>query len=229
MTNIASATRRGVRPHNADAAASFTAADGTTAAVVIDGIGNSGHLADTMRLVAAAVARVAAQRGGLAGLMTGHQMIASPDADGWAPDGVAVVAIDHGDGDPVDIYWIGDAVAYGWDGKELVQATTVHTMGQFLRHNGAPLELAAEHDNWVRTTLRRATPATICQAEISAWQTILLTSDGVPDGLPDGAFERLLRDHGDGEPQALADALVAAVEPDADEYRDDATVIVLTP
>ncbi|MFD3917366.1 hypothetical protein ACFWR1_38445, partial [Streptomyces sp. NPDC058603] len=55
---------------------------------------------------------------------------------------------------------------------------------------------------------------------------ILLTSDGVHDQIGRAALEALVREHA-ADPQALADALVAAAEPDDDGYRDDATVVIL--
>ena len=55
---------------------------------------------------------------------------------------------------------------------------------------------------------------------------ILLTSDGVHDQIPEPEMTALIREHADA-PQALAEALVAAAQPDGDGYRDDATVVVI--
>ena len=101
-------------------------------------------------------------------------------------------------------------------------------MGQQLRVNGAPLDLAEAHDNWIRTSLGRAVVATVYQVTIPSDALVLLTSDGVHDALTRDELATLVRAHGD-DPQVMADAIVAAVVEDDDGYRDDATVVVVPP
>lgn len=219
------ATRRGTREHNADAVVVRHAADRSVAAAVIDGIGNSRRIAETTRLLAETAARVALRRGVLAGLLSAGELIADPGPDHDEPDAVGVVAITS-PGDLARIAWVGDCRAYGWDGHTLRQYSTDHTVGEQLRVNGAPWHIAADHDNWVRTTLALAVVATINTVEIPD-PLILLTSDGVPDGVPHDDMTALVRDH-HTDPQSLADALVNAARPSDTGYRDDATAAVLT-
>lgn len=226
---VTAATRRGTRHYNADAALTWTT-EKITAATVVDGIGNSAEVAANSHLLADVIARVAAHRGGLAALLTAADLLRAPAVDGENPDAVAVVAVAHDDATAV--YWIGDALAYGWDGQRLRQYTTDQTVGEQLRHNGAPLDVAASHDNWVRATLRTAVIAAVYDVEIPAGETVLLVTDGVPGGLAHDELEAVLRRYdkppADGLP-ALADAIVAAAREDETGYRDDATVVVLRP
>lgn len=217
----ASASRAGTRRYNCDATVIWET-DARTAAVVVDGIGNSREVADTARLLADVAARVAAHRGGLAGMLSAGELLRAPALDGENPDAVAVVAVAYETGTLV--YWAGDARAYGWDGDELRQYTTDHTVGQQLRDNGVPLEIAAEHDNWIRSTMAHLTVASVFEAEIDE-PVVLLTSDGVHDQVPHEVLVKLLRQHR-FDLEELAKAIVAAAE-DRNGYRDDATVIVL--
>ncbi|MBB4917406.1 PP2C family protein-serine/threonine phosphatase [Streptosporangium saharense] len=220
----ATATRRGVRPYNCDAALMWRA-DDRTVAVVVDGIGNSAEVAANSALLADVAARVAADRGGMAGLLSASGLLNAPADDREDPDAVAVLAVAHPD--VAVIHWIGDARAYGWDGVELRQYTTDHTVGEQLRRNGVALDLAADHDNWVRTTVGRATVATVYEAQIPSEQLVLLTSDGVHDQMSHQELTALVREH-HADPQRLADALVDAARPDETGYRDDATAVVLS-
>ncbi|KOT49937.1 MULTISPECIES: hypothetical protein [Streptomyces] len=221
----AAATRRGVRDHNMDAVATFRAANGTTAAAIIDGIGNDPHGPQIMQLLAATACRIGAVRGALAGILAAAALIDDPGSDDYAPDGVAVLALAE-PGEPTRLGWVGDSHAYSWDGRKLVRRTDPHTMGAYLRQNG-DLDLAPQHDNWVRISLCTATATTVALAEAPAGELMLLISDGL-DTLPHRELEALVRQHS-ADPQALADALVAAAKPEASGYRDDATAVVLAP
>ncbi|REF00324.1 PP2C family protein-serine/threonine phosphatase [Thermomonospora umbrina] len=222
----ATASRRGVRTHNCDAAATFTAADGTTTAAVVEGIGNDPQIADMSHVLAEVIARTAARRGVLAALLTAGEVVADPGVDGDTPDAVAVVAVVKA-GEETRIGWCGDSRVYGFDGQRVRQYSTDATVGEQLRRNGVALDVAAAHDNWLRTCLSQATIATAFTAYVPPDELVLLCTDGVVDGLPDGVLEDLIGEYAD-DPKALAEALVAATEPDADGYRDDATVVVLT-
>ena len=217
------ATRKGTRQYNADAAAVHTAGV-TTAAAVVDGIGNSPEIAACSLLLAEVAARVGARRGSLVGILAAAELVADRDAAAVEPDAVAVLAVavpEH-----TGVAWVGDCRAWGWDGATLTQWTTDHTVGQQLRVNGAPLDLAEAHDNWIRTSLGRAVVATVYQVTIPSDALVLLTSDGVHDALTRDELATLVRAHGD-DPQVMADAIVAAVVEDDDGYRDDATVVVI--
>ncbi|MCS0638741.1 SpoIIE family protein phosphatase [Streptomyces sp. LP05-1] len=219
------ATREGTALDNADAARVHTLANGTVGAALIDGMGHGPRTSATAPLLAETAARISARRSPLSGLLTASELIADPGPDGEEADAVAVtVRIRPSDAVAV-VNWTGDTRAYGWNGDRLELYTDDHTVGAQLRANGVALEIAREHDNWLRTTLARATVGTVYTAGICD-HLIVLTSDGVHDQVPAAVLEALVREHA-AAPQALADALVAAARTDEDGYRDDATALVL--
>lgn len=222
----ATATRQGTDTPNCDRAAHYTSELGVTAGAVIDGTGHDDTIAEVMHAVAAVAVRVGAQRGALAGLMSAAELVTDRGPDGYGPTGVGVLAVPFYD--TVDVAWIGDCRAYGWDGNGsgLIRYTTDHTLGEQLRRNGAPWEVSEEHNNWSVTTLCHATIATIRQVQIPAGHTVILTSDGVHDAITRDRLAGIVREHAH-DPQALADALVAAPETDQDGFRDDATALIL--
>lgn len=225
MITTGYATREGTAEDNADAAKVYVLADGTVGAAVIDGIGHGPHTSTTAPLLAETAARVSARRGPLAGLLTAAELIADPGANDDEADAVAVAVRIRPDDNVAVVNWTGDARAYGWDGTRLRLYTNDHTVGQQLRANGVALEIAKEHDNWLRTSLARATVGTVYTAGIKD-QLVILTSDGVHDQIAPDALEELVRGHAD-DPQGLADALVSAAQADEKGYRDDATAVVL--
>ncbi|WEH34476.1 SpoIIE family protein phosphatase [Streptomyces sp. AM 4-1-1] len=226
MIRTGHATREGTALDNADAAKVYVLADGTVGAVVIDGIGHGPYTSRTAPLLAEVAARIGAQRGPLAGLLTAGQLVTDPGVDGEEANAVAVAAVRHPDEVDTDIAWVGDCRAYGWDGITLTRYTDDHTVGAQLRLNGAPWRLAREHDNWVKTALSKATVGTVYGVTVPD-MLVLLTSDGVHDQIPHRAMESLVREH-ETDPQALADALVAEARDDETGYRDDATAIVIS-
>lgn len=219
----AAATRRGVRDHNMDAPAIFRAESGIIAAAVVDGIGNDELGAQTMRLLAETAARIGATKGALAGVLAAAALIEDPGVEEYKPDGVLVLALAE-PGRSTLLGWVGDSHAYSWDGTALRRRTDPHTMGAYLRQNG-DTELAPEHDNWVRISLSTATPTTVALSEAPAGELVLLLSDGL-DEVPLNELEALVAQH-QADPQALADAIVAAAREGEDGYRDDATAVVL--
>ncbi|MFB6423666.1 hypothetical protein ACFCXC_18260 [Streptomyces microflavus] len=219
------ATREGTAEDNADAARVYVLADGTVGAAVIDGIGHGPHTSATAPLLAEVAARIAARRDPLGGLLTASELIADRGADGEEADAVAVAVRVRPDDDVAVVTWTGDARAYGWDGERLELYSDDHTVGKQLRANGVSLDIARGHDNWLRTSLARATVGTVYTAGIRD-QVVILTSDGIHDQIPADVLEDLVREHAD-TPQALANALVAAAQPDETGYRDDATAIVI--
>lgn len=84
---IYTGTRQGTASGNADAARHYIAADLTAGAVVVDGIGHDGGIHGL------APARVAAQRGPLAGLLAAGLLVAAArEGDGgFRDDATAVV------------------------------------------------------------------------------------------------------------------------------------------
>lgn len=222
IIHTATATRQGTGANNADRAALAVTDAGVTAAAVVDIIGHADDAPQAALLLAETMARVGAQRGGPNGLLAAGLLVVDSIA-GRGPDGVGVVATTRGAGRTV-ISWVGDSHAYGWDGGRLHRYTTPHTYGQQLRDNGAPWDVAADHDDWLLTSIGRAVPASIFTV-VSPDRLTILATDGL-DSLPAGELEQIIRGHAD-DPQALADALVAAPDVDAQGYRDDVTVVVL--
>ncbi|MFD3422113.1 hypothetical protein [Streptomyces decoyicus] len=199
------------------------------AAAVVDG---AGHHPDVVRYAAVAaqvITHTGIALGGLAALMTAGQMAHAYSAP---PHASAVYALVE-PGRPSSVHWIGDARAYGWDGEHLTLWSTDMTMGEWLRWNGGktieviPIEVAETQDNWARLGLAQAAATTCRQVEIpQEVPLVLLVSDGVSDQVSKETAEELCRTHGN-DPQALADALVAAAQPDESGYRDDASAVVL--
>ena len=225
MIRTAIATREGTAADNADAARVYRLADGTVGAAVIDGIGHGPHTSATAPLLAEVAARVSARRGPIAGLLTAAELIADPGAEGDEADAVAVVVRARLNDEVAVVNWTGDSHAYGWDGTRLNLYTDDHTVGAQLRANGVALDIARHHDNWLRTSLARATVGTVYTAGIKD-PLIILTSDGIHDQIDPCVLEELVRDHAN-DPRALADALTQAAQPDETGYRDDATTIVI--
>ncbi|GGX34004.1 SpoIIE family protein phosphatase [Streptomyces noursei] len=193
-------------------------------AAVVDGAGHHEAVVRYASVTPAVMTHTGMAVVGLAALMTAGQMAQAYDDP---PHASAVYACME-PGWPTSIHWIGDCRAYGWGGETLTQRSTDQTMGQWLRWNGGvPVEIAEDHDNWARLGLAQASAATCRQVEIpEEVSLVLLVSDGISDQVDQETAEALCRTH-EADPQALADALVAAAEEDDEGYRDDATVIVL--
>jgi PPM family protein phosphatase len=226
---IASATRQGTSADNADSAAVFHMPDtDMSGAAIVDGIGHGPDVVALSYLAAQVATRVGVRKTSILGILAAAELAAAPAAQGIDPDAVAVLALVEPDYE-TSIAWTGDCRAYGWDGDRLIQRTTDHTVGQYLRVNGVAIELAEDHDNWSRTSLGRSSIATVHQVAIDD-PLIVLTSDGVHDQMTHDALEALVREH-HADPQALVDAIVNAVEggpdDDGEYYRDDATAIVI--
>ncbi|MFJ5820101.1 hypothetical protein ACIQGT_40380 [Streptomyces sp. NPDC093108] len=228
MTHIETglATREGTALDNADSGRVYVLADGTVGAAVIDGIGHGPHTSATAPLLAETASRISARRDPLGGLLAASELIADRGQHGDEADAVAVAVRVRPNDDIAVVNWTGDSRAYGWDGKRLELYTDDHTVGKQLRANGVSLEIAREHDNWLRTSLARATIGTVYTASIRD-QVVILTSDGVHDQMSAEVMKDIVQRH-QHDPQSLADALVAAALPDMEGYRDDATAIVIS-
>ncbi|MFC6080880.1 PP2C family protein-serine/threonine phosphatase [Sphaerisporangium aureirubrum] len=221
---VASASRRGIHSHNGDAAATHRV-PGTevVGAAVVDGIGNSPDVAEFAWLAAQVAARVGARTTATLGILAAAELNAAPAASDIETDGVAVVAV--AEPGSTSIAWTGDCRAYGWTGEKLELRTTDDTIGEYLRAHGVPVDVAAQHDDRLRTSLGRSTVATVHFVVIED-RLVVLTSDGVHDSVPHEALEVLVLTHQD-DPQALADAIVEAACENGKGYRDDATAVVM--
>lgn len=230
---IATATRQGTSADNADSSAVFHMPDSEwSGAAIVDGIGHGPDVVELSYLAAQVAARVGVRKTSILGVLAAAELAAGPAAALITPDAVAVLALTAPDME-TSLAWTGDCRAYGYDPAtdRLTQRTTDHTVGQYLRVNGVPIELAEEHDNWARCTLGKSSIATVHQVVVED-PLILLTSDGVHDQMTHETLENLVREH-HTDPQALADAIVNAAQDFQDEdepggiYRDDATAIVI--
>ncbi|GGZ23588.1 hypothetical protein GCM10010387_15980 [Streptomyces inusitatus] len=203
-------------------------------AVVVDGAGHHEVVVDYARLAPSTVALTGMAMGGLVGLITAGRMAHAYEY----PPHVSAAIASVEPGLPTSVHWIGDCRVCGWDGEKLTLWSTDQTMGEWLRWNGGktikvlPVEVTETQDNWARLGLSQATEMTCRQVEIPEdIPLVIIYSDGVSDQVTPETAEELCREHAD-DPQALADALVAAAEGENDKdtgefYRDDATVIVL--
>ncbi|MYR56916.1 SpoIIE family protein phosphatase [Streptomyces sp. SID625] len=219
---IGTARRQGTEAPCADGHDVQRTGDRVTAAVV-DG---AGHHPDTVRyagIAPAVITHIGAKLGGLAGLITAGQMAHAYDRP---PHVSAIYArIEPG---RAGIVWIGDCRAYGSNGQELTLFSTDQTMGEFLRvHGGVPAPIIEHHNAWARLGLAQASAATCREAQLpDDLELLVLCSDGASEQVDQATWRKLCATHAD-DPQALADALVAAATADETGYRDDATVVVL--
>lgn len=221
----ASASRTGVREHNMDAAYIFESQTGAIAAALVDGIGNDETGPEVMKHLAMTAARTAARRGVRAGVLAAAAQIDDEGAGEYLPDGVLVVAVMEPDAAyTTRIGWVGDSHAYGWDGTMLRRYSSPHTMGEFLRRNG-DADSAIDHDNWVTVSLSIAHVSTVAEDGIPGDQLVLLVSDGL-DSVPHAELQDLVAEL-EHDPQALVDAIVKAARENHENYRDDATAVVI--
>ncbi|WP_436759311.1 PP2C family protein-serine/threonine phosphatase [Streptosporangium sp. V21-05] len=226
MITVAKATRPGTASPSGDAAVVCTLDDRTTAIAIVDGIGHSDRVAHVAALLAETAARVAARRGPLAGILTATELIADTGAsEDPEPDAAAVVVTASVDADDVRIAWVGDCRAYALEDGQLQLLTVDHNLATQLEMCGYEGEVTRRAAQLLRTSIATASVATVSEA----WTTsdlVVLTSDGVHDQVPHDMLEKLVLTRRD-DPQALAEAIVAAARADADGHRDDATVVVL--
>jgi protein phosphatase len=235
IPRIGTAQRGGTREHCCDGLFVYRyEPDDVTAACVTDAPGSSEKIGHTARMLAEVAARMAARRTVFSGLYAAGELVAQPqtDDDGNS-DAVAVVAVMWDEG--ASLAWVGDCRGWTWDGNTLTQVTTDQTMAAWIAARGTEhtgLEISADFmdfsNAFMRVTLGTASAATIRQADVEAGLTVILTSDGIHDALEPERVAEILRAH-DDNPQAMADALVAAPQAGEDGYRDDATVVVLAP
>ncbi|MGA5820788.1 hypothetical protein ACPC54_23345 [Kitasatospora sp. NPDC094028] len=225
MTTIGIAQREGTAGPIADATATYTSdATGWTTVALIDGMGHDPDIVRLAPMLAESAARAGALVGVLGGLLHAGVLVRDP-----GPDGVGVLAVLRDDGSR-QVAWAGDCRAYRWDGEQLHQLTTDHNLAAYLTKaaRGAGEVPVSALADYVGVTIGTAVPATVPVVAVPADGLLVLTSDGVHDQVPEDRVAALVREHQD-DPQRLAEALVAAAEPAADGYRDDATAMVVPP
>ncbi|WP_190126935.1 SpoIIE family protein phosphatase [Streptomyces inusitatus] len=184
----------------------FTASDGTVAAALVDLAGHDEGAPVLAERLAWAAAAIGARKGAVAGVLTAAALVAEP-VPGAGPDGAVVVAVVC-PGRDVEICVAGDAVAYGWDGRHLIARTVPQGVGERLH-----------------VSLATAVAPTVVPSGAPPEELLILLSDGADPGRD--RLEALAREH-TADPQALADALVAAAGPDTKGERDDATTLVIS-
>jgi serine/threonine protein phosphatase PrpC len=197
------ASHQGLRAVNADAVA---AAGGVVA--LADGIGDDMTATHAALLAATAAVGVPAVAGPSAALSAAHRAVTAGDC-------VLVVAQPFEGG--YRIGWVGDVRAYAWDGSELRQLTTDHTLAQYFRDHGGDITPRMEH--LVTTSVHTAAEHRYGTTETSA-TSLLLTTDGVHKTLTTEAMTTILR-HASNPAEALVQAAHMA------GTRDNATAVVL--
>jgi hypothetical protein len=199
------ASHQGLREVNADAVAG---AFGVVA--LADGIGDDMTAAHAALLAATAAVGVPAVAGPSAALSAAHEAVTAGDC-------VLVVAQPFDGG--YRIGWVGDVRAYAWDGTELRQLTTDHTLAQYFRDHGGA-EVAPRMEHVVTTSVHTAPAHRYGTTETSA-TSLVLTTDGVHKALTPEAMTTILR-HASNPAEALVRAAHMA------GTRDNATAVVLT-
>ncbi|RJQ77782.1 hypothetical protein D5S17_15325 [Pseudonocardiaceae bacterium YIM PH 21723] len=200
----------------------------TTAVTVIDGIGRGPGVNTAAALCAEVAVRVGARNGELAGIMAAAELLTDNRAVRPTPNAVGVLAVRR-PGNPIRLAYVGDCRAWGFSGGTLHQLTVDHNLGEQMRQQGLPEEIASQNDNVVLTTLGRATVATTPVSATDA-PLVVLTTDGVHGVLDLEAMVQIIKEHKDEGAQKMADEMVAAaleVPPSASGYKDDMTVAVL--
>lgn len=124
---------------------------------------------------------------------------------------------------------VGDSRAYRWNGSQLEQLTTDHSLTQALLDAGTITADEAAHHKY-RNVLYRylgtKEGGTGTHAQTLSplpGQRFLLCSDGVTDGLDDESLAQVLTAH--DQPQAAAEAIVAAAQQGGS--KDNITCIVV--
>ncbi len=198
------ASQQGPRSVNADAVAT---AGGVVA--LADGVGDSVAAARAALTAVHAAVRVPALAGPIAALSAAHNAVTDGDC-------VLVVAQPYAGG--YHIGWVGDVRAYAWDGVNLWQLTSDHTLAQYVRDRGGRVEPRMEH--LVTTSVGTSAPDDYGLTSTGA-ANLLLTTDGVHKTLTHDAMTAVLRTALDP-----AEALVAAAV--AAGTRDNTTAVMLS-
>ncbi|NMO93634.1 PP2C family serine/threonine-protein phosphatase [Actinomycetospora sp. TBRC 11914] len=176
-----SASERGPRRHQADAAAGFRGRDGRIAVAVADGVGDSSAAATAARAAADHAVRAAVLdgRADLAVLAARDVLLAAGCS--LAGDAALTVALGPGPGSvraPWAVAWVGDCRAWSWDGRALHPLTHDHTVAAEMRAAGVVVAPRLEHV--LTTSVRTVRGATeIGLTAVPAPTALVLASDGV--------------------------------------------------
>src|SRR4051794_16979 len=180
-----SASARGPRRHQADAAAGFRGRHGRLAVAVADGVGDSAAAVLAARAAADHAVRVAALdgRADLAVLAARDVLFAAGRA--IAGDAALTVALGPTAGTATPTWtvaWVGDCRAWSSDGRDLHLLTHDHTVAAEMRAAGVAVAGHLEHV--LTTSVRTARGATeIGLTAVAAPARLVLASDGVHRGL----------------------------------------------
>jgi protein phosphatase len=197
------ASHQGARQVNADAVAT---AGGVVA--LADGIGDNTLGAHAALAATTAAVGVPAMAGPAAALSAAHDAVLAGDC-------VLVVAQPFDGGYRVG--WVGDARAYAWNGHELRQLTTDHTLAQYFRDHGEDVTPRMEH---LVTASVHTAPANRYGVTETSATTLVLTTDGVHKTLTHEAMTSIMR-HASNPERSLVEAAHNA------GARDNATAVVL--
>lgn len=197
-------SRQGPRTVNADAVAM---SNGVLA--LADGVGDSVEAARAALAAADAAVRVPPVAGPVAALSAARDAITDGDC-------VMVVAQPYAGG--YHIGWVGDVRAYAWDGVDLWQLTSDHTLAQYVRDRGGQVAPHMEH---LVTTSVGTSAATEYGLASTGTANLLLTTDGVHKTLTHDAMTSVLRVATDP-----AAALVLAAL--AEGTKDNTTAVMLS-
>ena len=218
------ASARGPRRHQADAAAGFPGRHGRLAVAVADGVGDSAAAALAARAAADHAVRVAALdgRADLAVLAARDVLFAAGRA--IAGDAALTVALGPavGAASPTwTVAWVGDCRAWSSDGRDLHLLTHDHTVAAEMRAAGVVVGGHLEHV--LTTSVRTVRGATeIGLTAVPAPATLVLASDGVHRGLDPARLAGLVTHV---PAPALARTLVETAQ--AGGTHDNATALVV--
>ncbi|ACU39406.1 hypothetical protein [Actinosynnema mirum] len=212
-------------------------------AALVDGIGHSAAVVRTAQRAAEVAAIVAAHRDAQAGLLAAADTVPAYPGSPNATAAVVSVGLDG----RVEVATAGQVAAHAWypERGELLRLTPAQVVGQWVRHALAGSTITATSraalealpvmtalDSYVLLGLAHASVSTIAwtalRGQDASPAALVLTSNGVRLG---GAELEKRGTQLGGEPQALAEELVAAGQAapldDPDRAVDDAAAVVL--
>lgn len=130
-----------------------------------------------------------------------------------------------------ELAWLGDSRAYLWQGGELSQLSTDHTLVQDWVEAGRITPEQARHHPYGHVLTRAVgldpdAPPTAVDGRLDGDERFLLCSDGLTDTLGDAEIAAVLAATPEGEaPEALHRAALAAANP----HQDNLTAVLVYP